>query len=198
MNELVAVLGTVVVAAGVLTLVATRFEPILRVIENGLTYLSTGVIIFVMLFVCAEVTMRYGFNAPIPGHLEGAELLLPIIVFLAVSYTQAREGHVGMTLVVDALPPRPRQVLEITTHILSMLICAVLTWFGVKYASQLFRYDDVTMSPPYWRTWPSAAAISLGYFLMALRLWLQVLHLLRPGRFPPPPDEELKELHGAE
>ena len=26
--------------------------------------------------------MRYLFNAPIPGHLEGAELLMPMIVFL--------------------------------------------------------------------------------------------------------------------
>ncbi len=198
MLELLAVIGTTVVVAGVLTLAAARIEPALRFIENTLTYVSTGVIVFAMLFVCAEVTMRYGFNAPIPGHLEGSELLVPIIVFFAISYTQARHGHVGMSLVVDSLSPRPRLALEVTTHVLSMLICAVLAWFGAKYASQLFRYDDVTMSPPYWKTWPSAAAISLGYFLLALRIWLQVLHMLHPERFPPPPEEELADLHSVE
>ncbi|NJM28169.1 MAG: TRAP transporter small permease subunit, partial [Pseudanabaena sp. RU_4_16] len=56
-----------------------------------------------MMFVSAEVLMRYGFNSPIPGHLELSELLMPIIVFLALSYTQATHGHVGMDFLLDAL-----------------------------------------------------------------------------------------------
>jgi TRAP-type C4-dicarboxylate transport system permease small subunit len=197
-QELLAVIGATLVAAGVLTLVATRFEPVLRFVEDTLTYLSTGVIVFVMAYVSAEVLMRYGFNAPLPGHLEGAELLVPIIVFFAISYTQARNGHVGMTLVVDALPPRGRMMLEISTLALSWLLCGIMSYFAGKYALQLFRYDDVTMSPPYWRTWPSAAAISLGYALVAMRMWMQILHHLKPGRFPPPPDDEIAELHSFE
>ena len=62
-----------------------------------------------MLFVGAEVMMRYVFNSPIPGHLEVSELLMPIIVFLGLSYTQATHGHVGMDLVLDSLPPRAQR-----------------------------------------------------------------------------------------
>jgi TRAP-type C4-dicarboxylate transport system permease small subunit len=197
-TEFFAVIGAILVAAGVLSLVATRFEPVLRFVENALTYLSTGLIVFAMLYVCTEVLMRYGFNSPMQGHLEGAELLVPIIVFFAVSYTQARNGHVGMSLVLDALPPRGRMMLEVSTLALSWLLCGILAYFGGKYALQLYRYDDVTMSPPYWHTWPSAAAISLGYALLAMRMWMQLLHQLKPGRFPPPPDDEMAELHTVE
>lgn len=197
-QELLAVIGATLLAAGVLTLAASRFEPVLRVVEDTLTYLSTGVIVFVMAYVCTEVLMRYGFNAPLPGHLEGSELLVPIIVFFAISYTQARNGHVGMTLVLDALPPRGRMFLEISTLALSWLLCGIMSYFAGKYALQLYEYDDVTMSPPYWRTWPSAAAISLGYGLVAMRMWMQILHQLRPERFPPPPDDEIAELHSFE
>lgn len=195
MHELVVVFGTTVVVAGAIALAAAWVEPFLRVAENFLTYVSTGIIIFVMVVVCADVLMRYGFNHPIQGQLEGSELLMPMIVFFAISYTQARNGHVGMSLVVDALPPRGGRALEVATHVFSAFICAVLAYFGAKYAYQLFRYDDVTMTPPYWRTWPSAASISLGYLMLAVRMWLQALHLLLPDRFPGPPPEETSGLH---
>lgn len=195
MKELLVVLGVTVVATGVITLVATWIERPLRVLENALTFVSTAIILFAMVYICAEVTMRYGFNSPMPGHLEGAELLLPIIVFFAISYTQARNGHVGMSLVVDALPEHWQRRLNITTLVLSMLICVVLAYFGSKYSYQLWEYDDVTMTPPYWRTWPSAAAIALGYLLVAIRMWLQILYQVNPRRFPDSPRDEVEELH---
>jgi TRAP-type C4-dicarboxylate transport system permease small subunit len=197
-QELAWVLATTVVVAGLLSLATTWIEPWLTRLENGLTFLSTALILFTMAFVCAEVAMRYGFNAPIQGHLEGSELLVPIVVFFAVSYTQARNGHVGMTLLVDNLPERWHRTLDVVTLSLSVLICAVLAWFGSKYAFQLYQYDDVTMTPPYWRTWPSAAAISLGYLMLAVRMWFQVLHVLNPERFPQTPADEVWELHSPE
>ena len=137
-----------------------------------------------MLFVTAEVVMRYAFNSPIPGHLEGSELLMPIIVFLALSYTQATQGNVGMDLVLDAFSPPARRIALMGCLLLSIFICAVLAFFSFKNALQLWRFDDVTMSPPYFRTWPSGAAISLGYALAALRMFIQFLHLLNPDRNP--------------
>lgn len=198
MKEFLLVLGSTLAVAGALALVATWLEPVLRFVENALTFLSTALIIFVMCYVCAEVVMRYGFDSPIQGHLEGSELFVPMIVFFAISYTQARNGHVGMTLVVDVLPKRWQRILEMSTLTLSMLICALLAYFGYKYAHQLWEYDDVTMTPPYWRTWPSAAAITLGYGMLAVRMWLQVLHMYRPDRFPASPTEEISELHMAD
>ncbi len=198
MHEIVWVTGTTVVAAGLLTLAAVTFERWLTWLENALTYISTGLILFTMAYVCAEVLMRYGFDSPIQGHLESAELLVPIVVFFAVSYTQARNGHVGMTLLVDNLPERWHRTLDVITLTLSMLMCAMLAWFGSKYSFQLWEYDDVTMTPPYWRTWPSAAAIALGYLMLAIRMWFQVLHVVNPERFPQHPQEEVWELHSPD
>jgi hypothetical protein len=71
-----------------------------------------------------------------------------------------------------------------TTLLFSILICAVLALFSGRNAYQLWLYDDVTMSPPYFKTWPAAAAIPLGYALISVRMYLQLLHLYDPGRFP--------------
>lgn len=182
----------------VVAIIARWLEPTLSWLENTLTYLSTGVIVFTMFYVFAEVIARYVFNSPLPGQLEGAELLVPIIVFFAASYTQARNGHVGMTLVVDSMPANFSRWMEVFTLIASVMICSILAYFGFKYSYQLYEYDDVTMSPPYWRTWPSAAAIVLGYGMLSIRMWLQALYLIAPSKFPAPPEDDGSELHASD
>ena len=183
MYELAILVLVVVVLMAAATAAARMLGPLVLGLERVLVVGSILVILFVMVFVGAEVLMRYAFNAPIPGHLEGSELLMPIIVFLAISYTQATHGHVGMDLALDMLAPGARRWAVMVTLIVSILVCAILAYFSFKAAYQLWLYDDVTMSPPYFRTWPAAAAIPVGYGLVSLRMYLQVLHLYDPGRF---------------
>jgi TRAP-type C4-dicarboxylate transport system permease small subunit len=183
-HELAILAGVVAAVMVVVTIFVTAVGPAIRVIEYVLLAGSVIVILFVMFFVGAEVVMRYGFNAPIPGHLEGSELLMPIIVFLALSYTQATHGHVGMDLLLDALAPMTRRRVNMMTLLVSIFVCSVLAYFSLRNAHQLWLYDDVTMTPPYFKTWPAAAAIPLGYGLVALRMYVQVLHLYDPERFP--------------
>ena len=181
-----AILTVVVAAVMAATAGAIRIVgPLLRVIEYVLLCGSILIILFIAFFVGAEVFMRYVFNAPIQGQLELSELMLPIIVFLALSYTQATHGNIGMDLVLDAMPPKPRHYANMAALLISIFICSVLAYFSAKNALQLWRYDDVTMTPPYVKTWPSAAAIPLGYFLVSVRIFVQFLHMLNPARFPP-------------
>ena len=184
MHEL-AVLAIVVVAImAVTTIVAGHVGRALRQIEYVLVGASVLTTLFAMAFVGAEVLMRYVFNAPIPGHLEGSELLMPIIVFLAISYPQATRGHVGMDLVLDMLAPRAKRYATMGTLLISIFVCAVLSYFSFKNTIQLWNYDDVTMSPPYFKTWPSSAAIAFGYLLISIRMYVQTLNLYDPDRFP--------------
>jgi TRAP-type C4-dicarboxylate transport system permease small subunit len=183
MQQFLIICAVLLVAAVVLLPVARGLEPLLSRVERALTVVSTAIIIFVMGFVCLEVLMRYVFNSPIPGHLEGSELLMPVIVFFAFSYTQSVHGHVGMTLVVDQLQPDARRRLEVVTMLLSMFVCAVLTFYSGMQAYRAWLFDDVTMTPPYFRTWPPAAAIPLGLGLCTLRLYLQMLKRAYPARF---------------
>ncbi len=197
MTELLSVIVTALVVFGALALITARAEFFMRLFEDILTYCSVALILCVMVWVVAEVIARYVFNAPLPGHLEGAELLLPMIVFFGVSYVQARDGHVGMTFVVDALPKKVRRVTDILSLVVSALTCAALAYFSSKNAWLAWDYDDVTMSPPYWPVWPSAAVIPLGYGMLAVRMLLQILQKLMPSRFPAHIVEH-SDLHVAE
>jgi len=80
-----AILAVAVAVMMVVTAAAAlHVNRVLRVLEYVLLSGSILIILAVMAFVGAEVVMRYAFNSPIPGHLEGSELLMPLIVFLAL------------------------------------------------------------------------------------------------------------------
>ena len=193
MTELIGIVLVTAASVTILALIGQHVEQILRKTELLLTYLSAVIILFLMVYVLLEVLMRYAFNSPLPGHLEGAELLLPMIVFFAISYTQARNGHVGMSLVVEVLPVRFQRFINIFTLGLSILTCAVLAYFGAKQAYFAYEINDVTMTPPYWPIWPSASIVPIGYGLLALRMSLQILQHIAPKRFPEPPPEDLEQ-----
>lgn len=198
MHELLALALVVAASMFVLAFALRYIGPVLRVVEQILLYGSILIILFVMCYVCAEVFMRYVMNAPIQGHLEGSELLVPVIVFLALSYTQATHGHVGMDLLVDNVSPQVQRRMNMITLLASIFVCAVVAWFSYKATYQLWEYDDVTMTPPYFKTWPAAAAIPFGYLLCALRMFIQFMHLYDPEKYPsyepelPDPEHAMK------
>ena len=184
MHELLSLLIVVVVLAGLAALASRRINKLAWRIEKALGLLSAAMIMFAMLLVSAEVISRKFFNTPIPAQLELGELLMPPIIFLAIAYTQSTGGHVRMTVVIDHLPSSWRHVCEIMAKLLTVIICAVLCFYSAKYAVRAWQFEDVTMSPPYLLIWPSAAMVPIGFFLLSLRVYLEVLHLLFPRLLP--------------
>ncbi len=176
-------IGVVAIAA----LVALAARPVNRFawrIENGLSLISAALILFAMLLVSAEVISRKFFNMPIPGQLELGELLMPPIIFLAIAHTQSTGGHVRMTIVIDHMPPAWRHAAEILVKLLAIAVYAVLCFYSAKFAWRTWQFQDVTMSPPYFVIWPSAIMVPIGMFLVTLRVYLEVLHLLFPTLLP--------------
>ena len=181
-----AIITIVVAAVMAATAAAVRvIGPLLRIVEYVLLCGSILTLLFIAFFVGADVFMRYVFNSPIQGQLELSELLLPIIVFLGLSYTQATHGNIGIDLMLDMLPPKARHYATMAALLVTIFICVVLGYFSAKNALQLWQYDDVTMTPPYVKTWPSAASIPLGFFLVSVRIFVQFLHMLSSERFQP-------------
>ena len=197
MTDLVWLLLGVVVVAVPVFLAARPINRMAWQMERGMTLVSSSLIMVSMLFLSAEVFSRKLFNAPIPSHLELSELFLPPIIFLALAYTQSTGGHVRMTIFIDWLGPRSRHAAEIGALILSLGIYVVICYYSGKHAYRAWAVDDVTMSPPYFPTWPAAMVVPLGMFLCTVRLYLQMLRELFPHRFPPRPTEG-KEIASAD
>jgi len=158
---------------------AFRFvEHKIRLIENWLNFSSVYVIMFLMFFATAEIIGRYVFNSPIPGHVEIVELIMPVIVFLGIAYTERVGGHIRMELFVTrVLHGRGYHLAEAVTASLSLLAYAFIMFYSFK--ATLFSYEvgDNT-AYLYWPTWPSKLAVPIGCLFLCLRFLIEIIQHL--------------------
>lgn len=146
----------------------------LEALETGLNLLSATILFLLMFYVTAEVAMRYLFNRPLPGHLEATQLLIAPAVFLALSWVQARRGHVGMDLLHEKLPPRGQALVDCLTLAVALLTFLVIVWFSSQSAWDAWQIGDVTPTANL-TTWWSKAAVPLGAALLCVRLLMQLV-----------------------
>jgi len=115
-----------------------------RIID--ITTLLAGIlVIFLMLSVGLEVTLRHFFGRPTSWVVEIAGYILLYIPFLVAAWVLKREGHVRMDLVLNQLSPKSRSLVDAITSVIGAIICFVLTWFGVKAALYFIGYQTPTI-----------------------------------------------------
>ena len=151
---------------------------ILAPVETALNLCSAVILFLLMFYVTAEVLMRYLFNRPLAGHLEATQLMIAPAVFLALSYVQARGGHVGMDILRDRLPERGRLLVDTFTLSVALVAFTVIAWFSGLAAWMAWDMGDVTPTA-YLPTWWSKAAVPVGSALLCLRLLMQLAETVR-------------------
>ncbi len=152
---------------------STAPQRALERLETALNLVSALILFALMFYVTAEIFMRYLFNHPLPGHLELTQLLIAPAVFLALSWVQARRGHVGMDLLYEKLPPRGRAAADCLTLTLALVTFAVITWFSSQSTWTAWEVGDVTPTANI-TTWWSRAAVPVGSALLCVRLGMQL------------------------
>ena len=147
--------------------------------ERWLNIAGTGLIMFLVLSIVADVFYRNFWTRSIPGLYELNELTLVGIVFFAVAYTQSIKGNVRMELVVTRLKGKPRLYLELIAAVLSLAICILLLSRSVVDAQSTIEMGLYTEGTIEWPFWPSRVAVSIGFFFLCVRLAIQSTQYFR-------------------
>lgn len=79
---------------------------VFEIISNIFAAISFIGVFIGVIFVVVDVIMRYLFKTPIPGDYDITQLWLSVIVFASLAYVQTQKGHVGVTMVIKALPQK--------------------------------------------------------------------------------------------
>lgn len=98
-----------------------------------------GLLIFVMLIMCAEIVSRLIVGHSILGVMDIAEYSLLFILFLGTTWVLKREEHVKMEFVINRLSPGAQSILNSITSTVAALICLLIAWFGVKVTVECFH-----------------------------------------------------------
>lgn len=159
-----------------------RFLPKLQIkAEEWLTLLSAGIIGAMMLITLADVVARRGFRYHVKGSYEYVALLFVYIVFFGLAYAQRQDAHITIGVVYNRLPRKARRYVEGLTLGISFILFATLTWYTATSAWLNFILGDTVLGAIQVVTAPARVGVPVGLGLLALRLLVQIVRLVRRG-----------------
>jgi len=99
---------------------------------RGLAAVSGAAIVAMMLLTCADVFLRYLFNAPIEGTLDLTQMLMVIVVFFGLAYCGWTGGHVVVDLLRELLPVKVIVPLAIAVNAAGAVAMFAMGWESIQ------------------------------------------------------------------
>ena len=111
-----------------------------------LNWVAAWSLVAMMGLTCADIVLRRFFNRPILGTYEIVGFLGAIAAGFAMAQTTVDRGHVAVQVVVAKFPPRVQKIIYLITHLLSILVFALLAYECVRFGNDLRTSGEVSMT----------------------------------------------------
>ena len=113
--------------------------------SNKLRFLGACCLMGMTLLTCIDVVGRY-FRHPVYGSMELVGFMATLSCIMALPYTHAVKGHIGVEILVRLLSEKTQTIVSICTNVLSLLLFAVVTWCMNTYALTMKQSGEVSIS----------------------------------------------------
>lgn len=146
------------------------FLRIVAAISTLAGWCSAGMIVAAVIITCQMIFIRFVLNGSTVWQTEAVIYLVVAATLIGLPYVQRLRGHVNVDLVPLALPPRARMALAFVTLSVSILIVAVMLFYG--YEHWHFAWERGWRSDTVWgvRLWIPYLSIPVGFGLLLLQL----------------------------
>lgn len=135
-------------------------------------------LLILILSSTVDVVLRLTQGTGMPGVVSYGEVLLTVLAFLALGYTQRQGEHVSVDALVIRMPPRVAAAVEAVGI---LVIAALVAWLVIVSGQVAYEaYLDGERSRGLVRlpTWPGRAAVTVGSTALLLELGWRVLVLI--------------------
>jgi len=130
---------------------------------------AAGVVLLV-LNVVVDVIGRLLFQAPFPGTIEYTTYWwMPMLALFAFAFTEKRQEHIKVTILLDALPPRFRQIVEGIFGLVATALIVALAYYSWESAMRAYDFREVTASSPPVAVWPFRFVAVAAMGMLALQ-----------------------------
>jgi TRAP-type C4-dicarboxylate transport system permease small subunit len=148
---------------------------------NRILIITAGVVLGIMIFLtCANVFIRAVW-VPIKGTYELMGYFGAVITAFALGYTQVRQGHISVDILVTRFSKRTQRVLNATNNLICMIFFGIVAWRIAQYATTLLRTGEVTETLRI-AYYPFIYGVALGCGVLSLVCLTDLLKLLTPER----------------
>ncbi|WP_108661318.1 TRAP transporter small permease [Acuticoccus kandeliae] len=134
-------------------------------------------LLFMLVTIAGSVVLRYVFATPLLGVNEIVQLTSVALVMLALPYCTARDGHVRVDVLDQAIGPWGRLAGDVLSRLLSGFVLAWLAYRAYWKALDAWEFGDATnmLALP---IWPFYAMLSAGTALCVLVFAEQLVLIL--------------------
>jgi TRAP-type C4-dicarboxylate transport system permease small subunit len=156
---------------------------VLQLLSDGLRIIGLGCLVGMMLLTCVDVVGRK-FGHPVFGSVELVGFMATLAVAFALPYTHQAKAHIGVEVLVQLLSPKAQTLIELCTHIVSLVLFAIVTWQMALYADSMQSSGTVSMSLelPEHAIIYTVAVCFLIFSLVILKDILAIMQRLRGAR----------------
>lgn len=126
----------------------------------------------------AQVVLRYVFNDTLLWALEATTYMFGWLVLFGISYGVRVHAHIGIDLLVKALPRNPRRAVGLLALGCAMLYAVLMAYGAYGYVRRMFVLGIDAQDIPVQR-WILGIILPVGFALLGLRLLEQAVAVLR-------------------
>jgi TRAP-type C4-dicarboxylate transport system permease small subunit len=141
-----------------------------------LNWIAGWSLVGMMFLTCADIILRL-FRRPILGTYEIVGFLGAIVAGFALAQTTIERGHVAVQVVVMRFSPQTQKIIYLITHILSIVLFALLAWECVRYGNDFRASGEVslTLRMPFY---PVVYGIAFSAIVVCLVLFVDILQVM--------------------
>jgi TRAP-type C4-dicarboxylate transport system permease small subunit len=119
----------------------TKFQKNVFLLDRWMTLIEniisiTGFSMMVVL-VLVGVASRFIFHIPFMWIEEASRYLMVMGVYVGVSMGIRERAHLGLTAVVDALPPKFQRPLQMALDVTVIVLCIYFSYYTVSFMHQV-------------------------------------------------------------
>ncbi|MGD8429693.1 MAG: TRAP transporter small permease [Ectothiorhodospiraceae bacterium] len=159
---------------------AVTTEPFRHWTERLLRYIAVAgvsVLSVAIVLVVSDIVLRATVSYSITGVVDITQLCVMAVAFWTIPFAFIREGHVGITMATDWLPPRAVALLDTLAAAGGLVFVAMLTRYGYAQAMLAMQYGDSSQTIGIPMIWYWAFLLS-GGALSCLATSVMMLHHL--------------------
>jgi TRAP-type C4-dicarboxylate transport system permease small subunit len=143
---------------------------------NAVVALVCGVLVFCYMFlVIANVTGRYAFASPVDGTMEIGQLVLASVIFFSLAYAQMKRSHIRVRAVLEHLPLKWQEILEIATLAVGFLVMILLAWRALPFALESYNLKEVHVAVDV-PIWPTKFIFFIGWTLFGIQFFVELIN----------------------
>jgi TRAP-type C4-dicarboxylate transport system permease small subunit len=127
----------------------TAMNKLLEKYEKGMDWLTSAILVALLLIVLAQIISRYVFNSSLSWTEEAARYLMIWGVLLGAGLAYLNGYLISIELFVDRLPAPVRRVIRAVNKLLSLFFTGILTVYGVNLCIMGAQMESPALEIPY-------------------------------------------------